>query len=78
MTVQAYTVDLGNYLYWPDYWCNFLDHCQAIAENKHRNLRSVMKQQLRPHGQVSYFAARNTLLTWADCKYHTEFVLRWS
>lgn len=64
--------------FWPDYWENFLHHCNDIAETNDWNIVTVINHQLKPHGKYIKTSLHGSYLRWDDPKYHTLFVLRWS
>ena len=64
--------------YWPDWWENFLHHCNDIAEANDWKVVTVINYQLKPHGKFIKTSTQGAYLRWDHPKYHTEFVLRWS
>jgi hypothetical protein len=64
--------------FWPDYWENFLHHCNDIAESKGWTVYSVIDHQLKPHGKLIRSKTRGAYLRWNHKKFHTAFLLRWA
>lgn len=64
--------------WWPDWWGNFLQHCDVIAEYNNLKLTTVVNQHLKPHGKFIQTKADGAYILWDDPKYHTEFLLRWA
>lgn len=61
----------------PDYWENFLHHCNDIAYRTNQSVIQVIQDQLNPNGKYIDGGLGN-FLRCNDEKYHTLFVLRWS
>lgn len=73
---DKFRVDLTN---WPDYFENFVSHCNDIADKNNWDVRTVMDYQLRPMGgKVIKTSTQGWYLRWDEEKQHTMFVLRWS
>ena len=73
---DKFRVDLTN---WPDYFENFVMHCNDIADKNNWDVRTVMDYQLRPMGgKVIKTSTQGWYLRWDEEKQHTMFVLRWS
>lgn len=64
--------------YWPDYWKNFLEHCNKIAKVNNWNILTVINHELKPHGRFVQTNTQGAYLRWDDEKYHTMFLLRWA
>jgi hypothetical protein len=64
--------------FWPDWWENFLNHCNDIADANDCEIIKVINQQLKPHCKFIETSKKGAYLRWDDTMYHTEFVLRWS
>ena len=64
--------------FWPDYFENFVHHCNDIAEKNNWNVRTVMNYELKPYGRWIPTRTQGSYLRWDEAKYHTAFVLRWS
>ena len=64
--------------WWPDYWENFLHHCNDIAEANNWNVMTVINHQLRPHGKLIKTKTQGAYLRWDHAMHHTAFVLKWS
>lgn len=64
--------------FWPEWWENFLHHCNDLAEINNQDVITVINQQLKPHGQYIKQSVLGAFIRWNDPKYHTAFVLRWS
>lgn len=63
----------------PDYWENFLHHCNDVARWNDRDVKAVIENELKPHGKIIDWCGREDhFLSWEEEKYHTLFVLRWS
>jgi hypothetical protein len=80
MTTEKYRVRFPED--WPDYWLNFITHCQADLINiggyhTYRDLDACVNQQLKPYGKFIRTRTQGEYLLWNDPKYHTAFVLRW-
>lgn len=80
MTTEKYCVRFPED--WPDYWYNFITHCQADLINiggyhTYRDLDRYINQQLKPYGKFIRTRTQGEYLRWNDPKYHTAFVLRW-
>lgn len=64
--------------YWPDWWDNFLRHCDSISNTNGWNIKTVINRQLKPHGKFIDSKTYGAYILWDDPKYHTEFLLRWA
>ena len=62
----------------PDYWENFLNYCNDIAQLNGWNVKTVINDQLKPYGKYIDGTLMGGYLRWDDEKYHTLFLLRWS
>lgn len=62
----------------PDYWENFLHHCNDIASANGWNVNTVINQELKPHGRYIQCRTSFSYLRWDSEEYHTLFVLKWS
>ena len=63
--------------YMPDYWENFLHHCNDIAQLNDWNVKTVINNQLKPYGKYIESNLLGNYLRWDDEKYHILFLLRW-
>jgi len=73
---EKYIVSFNHYL--PDYFENFLHHCNDIADKNNWDIRTVINYQLKPHGKYIRTKTQGSYLRWDDPTYHMFFVLRWS
>ncbi len=64
--------------FWPDWWENFLHHCNDIAEINDWNVNDVINYQLKPDGKYIPSSDQGAYLQWDDEKYFTAFLLRWA
>lgn len=64
--------------FWPDWWENFLRHCNDIAESNNCSLTSVIKKELKPHGKYMHTSAKGAYIEWDHVKYYAAFLLRWA
>ena len=62
--------------YFPDYWENFLHHCNDIARFRDCDVNVVINDELAPYGKYIK-GVMGSYLSWDEQKYHTLFVLRW-
>lgn len=63
--------------YMPDYWENFLNYCNDVANRTNQAVIQVIQDQLNPNGKYIDGGLGN-FLRWDDEKHHTLFVLKWS
>lgn len=72
---EKFTVDLR---LMPDYFENFLRHCNDIADENNWDIRTVINYQLRPlGGRLITTKMHGRYLRWDTEEAHTFFVLRW-
>lgn len=64
--------------FWPNYWENFLHHCNDLANANNWDIYTTIDHELGPHGKFIKTKTNKPYLRWDDPKYHTMFVLRWS
>lgn len=78
---DKFRVNLGNPLSdtWPEYFDNFLTHCQKIAQANGWATITVLNYQLKPlGGKLITTRTQGWYLRWDNEKCHTAFVLKWS
>jgi hypothetical protein len=63
---------------WPDYFDNFIKHCEAKSNETGWLSETVITHELKPHGRLIKTKTQGWYLRWDDEKYHNMFVLRWS
>ena len=64
---------------WPQYFDNFLRHCQNIARSNGWAVDTVMNYQLKPlGGRLIKTSTQGWYLRWDKESNHTLFVLRWT
>lgn len=79
--VMQFRVDIGTPWQdqWPNYFDNFLRHCQDIARENGWSTSTVMNYQLRPlGGKLIQTKTQGWYLRWNNEASHTAFVLKWS
>lgn len=65
-------------VHWPNYFRNFVNHCNDIAHKNGWLVDTVVNNQLKPHGRLIKPRTYNWYLRWDHEKYHNLFVLKWS
>ncbi len=73
---DKYCVDISRH--WPDYFENFINHCNDVAHENNWVVDTVINYQLKPHGRLIKTKCQGWYLRWDDKKYHTLFVLKWA
>ena len=65
---------------WPDYFDNFLKHCERYAdEHECHSVEPVIQMMLKPMGgRLIKTSTQGWYLRWDDEASHTVFVLKWS
>jgi hypothetical protein len=72
---DKFRVDLNN---WPDYFENFVSHCNDIARKNGWEVSTVMNYRLKPlGGRAIKTSTKGWYLRWDKESSHTAFVLRW-
>ena len=72
------TVVEGIWRDWPDYFDNFVRHCNHRAAENGWAIETVMNYELKPHGRLIRTKTQGWYLRWDHESYHTHFVLKWS
>lgn len=62
----------------PDYFENFLNYCNDIANKDNLDVEDVIDQELKPNGRLISSEILGNYLSWDHSKYHVAFLLRWS
>ena len=64
---------------YPSYFCNFLLHCNKIAEENCWDTPTVINHELKPlGGRLITTSTQGWYLRWDEESSHTAFVLRWA
>ena len=74
MDVERFTV---HFVIIPDYWENFMHHCNNINPDRAVQLQTVSRE-LSKWGGVCIRADYEWYLYWDNAAAHTAFVLRWT
>lgn len=74
--IDAHITQLDHF--WPDYWENFLHHCNDIAVANNWDILTTIDHELKPYGKYIHTSTRGHYLVWDHPKYHTMFLLRWA
>jgi hypothetical protein len=81
MMPDKFRVDIGTPWRdpWPQYFDNFLTHCQHIAKQNGWATTTVANYQLRPlGGKLITTKTHGWYLRWDAEANHTAFVLKWT